>query len=542
MATQKLPSFLSDLDFSLDKQRLQLHAVPGKKNVFSIGLEADHHYGLLVNFKEQSAELKDGYSLTQYHNGYTTTYTQWDDCEPDSYKAGSFETWVREALLKDIHRQLSWHIESFLEDDIASNIDALILLCEDFAQLPEFEFTHYGNKSLHFTILAAIHRSRENQSISDSDRRLFESFMEEFQKDSTESAQQILSVILALMPEIPTVISEYYHQLLETRYGLNSEEELPLEYLSYQSNFVAKMSKNERSFHNAALLQKCTSSAHCHTMAAALSDYPEESRAYIEKGLSFTPDDLSLLIFAETFYLNQKEDEQLKDVRRRITALDGTSGSDNNIQDTINRYTQLCNDYQYFSPSTDSSVTAIELLELEGELNQYWLGQLPPPTSLNRDLVETQLIAQQRFLSSGSASVVGWLRNCQRYQEVVDYTMTIVDQVELNRLRHHSNTRGFEAFINNALGAFLDSQDEAHIQQAIQLMDGLERAIPTWKSRDGFYNRACVAARAGQIERALNCIKEMKRLKFSIQEMKWDSDLKILHQHPDFLALFGANA
>lgn len=211
-----------------------------------------------------------------------------------------------------------------------------------------------------------------------------------------------------------------------------------------------------------------------------------------------------------------------------------------NIQQMINRYTRLCNDYQYFKPATNTKQTAPELLKLEAKLNAYWFGRLPDRTCLSRSVLENQLIEQQRFLSSGSASIVGWKRNNRKYQEVVDYMMPLLKQKELCVLRHKSNAWGFEAFLNNGLSCFLDSQNKQHIAQAMKLLNMLEGCIPKWHTRMIAYTFACITARAGEIDRCFGYIDDAIANGDSIHSMMKDSDFANVQNHPTFKAMMNA--
>ena len=217
--------------------------------------------------------------------------------------------------------------------------------------------------------------------------------------------------------------------------------------------------------------------------------------------------------------------------------MDEPARADTNIQQSIDRYTQLCNDYQYFNPSTNTRQTAPELLRLEAKLNAHWLEMLTQATSLSRSAMEERLIEQHRFLSTGSASVCGWMRNQKRYQEVVDYMMPLYNQKELCLLRHKSNPRGFEAFINNGLSCFLDSQKEEHIQKAMQLLNILDSCITKWQSKLVPYTFACITARAGATDRCFKYIELALSQGDTIHSMAHDSDFANVHNHPRFLAL-----
>ena len=344
--------------------------------------------------------------------------------------------------------------------------------------------------------------------------------------------------MLNLLTTVPDCITTYHESIVTKIYDLSKcKEDNPLQFTTYWIQNLKNQSPKVRSVHHQYLLPICNTPTLCHTIAAGLFEWPEEAELYLEKGLSLRPDNISLLMIAETFYLNHPKSDMLERIRLRIKAMDVNSSSTKNIQRMINRYTRLCNDYQYFDPSTNTKKTARELLRLEAKLNRHWLHTLPNPTCLSRPIVEQQLIDQNRFLSAGSASICGWMRNQKRYQEVVDYMMPLVDQGELCLLRHKTNSWGFEAFMGNGLSCFLDSQVEEHIPQAIQIMDVLEQHISNWTTRHSLYAFACVAARANQLDRALKYVRQALNCDVDITNFANDSDMVNLHDHPDFIEL-----
>ncbi|MGB0648564.1 MAG: TPR end-of-group domain-containing protein, partial [Bradymonadia bacterium] len=152
-------------------------------------------------------------------------------------------------------------------------------------------------------------------------------------------------------------------------------------------------------------------------------------------------------------------------------------------------------------------------------------------------LVEQRLITDNRFLSAGSASYLGWLRTQGRHQEVVDELMKMKDDGELITLRNKCNQCGFEALLNNALDSFLDSQVERHIEQAIELLDAIEPFMLPLAYDDAPYNLACVAARTGQVERAIKFIETGVKNGVCIRTMSKDKDLQNVWTHPNFIQL-----
>ena len=543
MSKQPLPDFLKDLTFTLDGEAYRLFPVPKRDNWFVLGLKDYGYYAnsLFVNFDEEMAEIKDSHSIRKYRAGQTKLHTHWDDREPQWDQAEPFEAWIRENVLKDIHRQLSWHMErTFSKSPDSSNIEVYERLCKDFAQLPNFEFPDHPNGSLRFSLLAAIHRSRCSGSVTETDRAIFVQFIDEIKTGDLFEREEhhFLSLTLNLLPTVPDIIMDYYEEILSGMYDASEcKNNEVLQFTSYWVENLKNKGTKERNLHHKHLLPICTTTTLCHAMAAGLFEWPDEAELYFDKGLSLKPDNISLLVIAETFYLNHSRSDMLEKIRLRIKAMDVKAPSTKNIQSMIDRYTQLCNDYQYFDPSTDSRKTARELLKLEAKLNTYWFNLLPNPKSLSRQIVEEQLIEQKRFLSAGSASICGWMRNQQRYQEVVDYMMPLCNQLELCTLRHKTYATGFETFVNNGLSCFLDSQNATHIKQAIQIVNALETIIPEWVTGLILYTFVCITARANQLDRCIEYVVLALEKGESIQSMAQDVDCQNVWQHPRFLEL-----
>lgn len=541
MPMQSVPEFLSDLIFTIGGKTLQLFPVPNKDNLWHFGIDPDKHkkYGVFANFESEYAEIRDNYSVKFYRSGTVRWHTCFDQETPDANEAPPFKEWLRNEVLKDISRLIMWHLSDvFTQHPIADNIELYKNICGEFTNLPKFEFQHHNHSGMVFDVLSTIHRNIINKTLP-SDQLIFPRFIESIQEDtpSNQSLSTIVQLILNLMPTIPDCVRTYYANKMMQEYGYNDLKPLTVERLQYLSKFIKKLTPVERSFHHNILLRRCTTSGLCHVMAAAVFDHPKESEPYIQKGLSCTPDDISLLVIAETFYLNHPNAKQLQQIRKRIQKMGVKSNGNDQIQIWINRYTHLCNDYQYFNPSTDTTTTAAELLELESKLNLHWLMMVPEQSSLSRPLVEEQLIEQRRFLSAGSAGICGWLRNQKRYQDVVDYMMPLCNQLELCTLRHKTYPKGFELFLNNGLSCFLDSQNEKHIKQAIQIIDALETIIPEWSTGEALYTFACITSRSNDLERCMDYILHALDKNESINEMAKDSDFQNVRNHPRFLEL-----
>jgi uncharacterized NAD-dependent epimerase/dehydratase family protein len=95
----------------------------------------------------------------------------------------------------------------------------------------------------------------------------------------------------------------------------------------------------------------------------------------------------------------------------------------------------------------------------------------------------------------------------------------------------------FEIFISNGLSSFLDSQEEKHISQAIEVVERLETVFPYWTQSHLLYTLGCIMSRAGQLEKALEYIKQALEKGENIYNMKKDTDFKVLWKDPRFLDL-----
>ena len=207
------------------------------------------------------------------------------------------------------------------------------------------------------------------------------------------------------------------------------------------------------------------------------------------------------------------------------------------LQEKINRYNELTADWRAYQPSADDpDAEGARLMALEAEINATWRAEFAEETGLVRSELQRRRVSEGRFLSGGSAAVLGWLRVQGRFQEVVDLFCAQVDDAELIRLRHESQVFAFELLVNNALGAFLDSGEPAHIERAVQCVDALE-AIIQWKTHSTDYQLACVFARAGLTGRALDMVERAVDGGHAIETMARDSDLASVVDEPRFVRL-----
>lgn len=197
------------------------------------------------------------------------------------------------------------------------------------------------------------------------------------------------------------------------------------------------------------------------------------------------------------------------------------------VQAWINEYNDLSREFAASSPIEDDEVEerALRLVSVEGRLNRYWL-------TVHSQRLD-RCVEDGRFLSSGSAGYVGWLRKHERYDEAMRYVCSNMTDIALSHLRHRTHPLAFETYVSNGLGSFLDSRDADHIECAVDLLDDL-RQVVTFRTGDALYQCACVHARAGRIDSALDLVERAAAAGESIRAMAHDSDLAAIVNHPRF--------
>jgi len=545
-----LPAFLSDLTFSINGNDLVAFPLQDDPEILHLHVRCNRYtdVGLFVRLKQKTAEVKCSQAITTYKRGKEMCYVAWDPNYPTPTDAGPFEDWVRFQLIKDIDRMLAWHIEGNIRKfPIMENRDHYVSFCKDFAALPNFDMTHHAERSFIYEMLGAVHRVVTAGTVTETDEAIFERFTEAREQNnlafSEDLAEACFNIALCVLPTIPKPLRVSIEKRVAELFTPHeaSADEMSSEYLWRIVKPIMGSPKAFREQAHPHLLKLCTTTELCHVLVAAFQKFPDEAEMYIHHGLSLKPESVSLLIAAETFYLQTTENEILDHIRDRIRAFGVRPNGSTNVQAWIDRYTHLTNDFQYFKPKTNTTETVPELLEIEASLNQHWMGLVHQIHPLAREAFQKELITQNRFLSAGSSSVVGWLRNEHRYQEVVDYMMPLQADGELCLLRHKTYPRGFESFLSNGLSCFLDSQEEEHIGQALQLVGAIEPILSPWQTGDVLYALGCIAARAGETQRALTYVRQAIEKGESIESMAKDPDFRSIWEHPDFIELTQAS-
>jgi hypothetical protein len=205
------------------------------------------------------------------------------------------------------------------------------------------------------------------------------------------------------------------------------------------------------------------------------------------------------------------------------------------------RYTALFKKWQNYKPSSKNPLAEGEaFIELEKIINKAWLKHLTTASESERSRTRDRLTYNRRFVCSATTCVLSWMRIQKNFDRATVIFKEQVDDIELLKLRYESNQFNFEHMINSVFGAFLDSKKDEHIALALELLDIIESHCE-WQHGQCEYQLACVYARAGMIDRALDMVELYAKNGGSSVHMANDEDLAIIHNHPRFLAVINAS-
>jgi hypothetical protein len=331
MKTAPLPDFLADLYFTLNGKPLQMFAV--KDGRWRIGIEHNGEYddrGVIINLETECAQRKTGYSISFYSDGSSITHTQWDDeeCPATRYEGYTFQSWVRGNVIRDIEGSLDSHLERLERNFRTHNkkLEAYQRFCEDCSHLTTVHLP--TSDTIGYLFLGAVHRQRINEPLK-SDTKIFSTFREEMTNSWSDrhkkKLRRLFEIGLHFLPMLPSSLRALVKSEIEAEYvGFNltdmSENKFN-KFVRKQAKHIATLRPFARELHLQQLLPHLQTASLCYTLASELSDLPKEANLCIQKGLKLDPSDFSLLVFAETFYLQHNKPKKLKFIHKRMKRL-----------------------------------------------------------------------------------------------------------------------------------------------------------------------------------------------------------------------------
>jgi len=171
----------------------------------------------------------------------------------------------------------------------------------------------------------------------------------------------------------------------------------------------------------------------------------------------------------------------------------------------------------------------LRLLELEATLNAHWLAHPKP--------LYERLVNEHRFVCGGSTLWVTMCRDHKDYGPVLETMEAIFSDWSFVKLLHDSNRTSLYALVMNGCGGLLDSPDPRALPVAERLVRGALSLFSESPHPHTAYNYACVLARVGDSDLALEYVRYCVDHGESKSEIYNDSDFKSLREDPRFLEL-----
>ena len=207
------------------------------------------------------------------------------------------------------------------------------------------------------------------------------------------------------------------------------------------------------------------------------------------------------------------------------------------ISKLIEQYNKLRSDFAHYSPSGQGPYQdGEELIRIESEINQFWRNELEGLEGLALSETTRRITESGRFLSAGSSAYFGWLRNMGQHDVVVNGLITQTNDLKLCELRHRSHPRVFEGMLNNALGSFIDGGNDEHARKGAEIIERLE-AVMSWGTNEALYQFACIFARSGRLDRAIEFTRRTIELGTNKHDIELVRDFDNARHDPRFLAL-----
>ena len=466
----------------LDRLNLRIEAQGDGEWTVQIGTLGYQAIELSLWPEQQSGELESSQSVFRYAEQRVCFTTPWDDEWTDCTPEGGLTLveWTESSLGKLIARHLDWEVESALEDPLGGG--ALDSLAHQLQQVEAFGAARAELSPLLLGLMA-----------------LSGSLIRAYRGDAS-AAKTVIDAIV------------------DSPGALDDPE-------SVCFLLIAAGSWSVPEEHRALLVQRLAPRLEAETRRIA--------ERYTTEPHAFRP--LKHVIDTAAPPIAQCIARCLEDL---MQAHEPDNPEEREVLKQIQRYQALHRDWQCYRPSASDPLAEGEVfLELEAAINRHWRGHLDREQGLTRDAIASQLTQDGRFLSGASTTVLGWMRDQHLYDAVVERFCAQMLDVELLELQYRSQQPSFECLVNNALGAFLDSGVEVHIDRAMACVDTLE-TFAQWQGRDVLYQIACVLSRAGHLDRALASLEAAVDRGASMHHILRDTDLAAVRTHPDFDARF----
>ncbi|MGB0591101.1 MAG: TPR end-of-group domain-containing protein [Myxococcota bacterium] len=486
--------------------------------MYKVDLQAPQDsWGLFVDLKRERGTYHDSQSVEEYRDGYVYGHVRRQHDHLGTPR--EFPDWLRERVTELIHELVRGHIDRTYDclekSDREDKAHMVAAMCRDIAALPRLpEVQPFGCQSL-CDALTAILSAHEQGIMTQQAAVLVRTFLDEYSEPPFRQRlrDKTIQHAFALLPEdVPASILDDLEARAKAKLAkATSDGELTLQNAASVGRLLELQPAHLRPIYNGLVLPRCDTAELCFAMATALSASPVEAAEHAQRGLQLSPTHGGL---------------------RRVTEiLGGGSSAFQDAADIAKHYEDLLPKVLYKRNSPDLKGNDQKLIDAEARLNRFWMSVLPPRADPSWEQAADTLCLQDKFKVRGSEAYLTWCRVQQRNDEGVDYFLRCVQDVELTQLQHRVSGH-CETYLAQGFSCMLDTQRPEHIEQASEVITKLE-AVLTWTTKHVYYALACIASRAGQLERALDYATRSVDLGHEAEVMLTDPDFANLMADPE---------
>ena len=512
-----LPDFLADLQLSLAGKPLALHPVSWDQGMYAVALDApEGSWGLFVDLEQERGRHHDSQTVEEYKQGSVYGHVRSLHDHVGTPKA--FEDWLRERVTKLIHQLVGRHIDGTYDrleqEGVAATASTLAAMCHEIAALPPLpKVEPFGCQPI-CDALAAILKAHERGTMQDDEAATVRFFLDEYNEPAFRKhlRDQTIRHAFVLLPDvIPHPVRDYLEASAREQFDkYTNGSKLTVENTASIGRLLELQPAHLRPIYNDFIVPRCDNAALCFAMATTLSADPAVAARYAEMGRQHEPTHVGLSRFTEILRTHPTAFQEAADQAKAYEAL----------------WPKVLNE----ANTSDLQGNDEKLLEVEAWLNRFWMELLPPRHDPSWEEIVETLCAQVRFKARGSEAYLTWCRYQGREDEGVDYFLRCVDDLDRTQLQHRSDWH-CGPYLAQAFSCMLDTQRPEHIEQALEVIARLESVL-TWKNQHVFYALACIASRAGQLERALGYAKQSVDLGHDAAPMLTDPDFNNLMADP----------
>jgi len=274
----------------------------------------------------------------------------------------------------------------------------------------------------------------------------------------------------------------------------------------------------------------------------------------IERAMKLRGESSDLLAMLSALLWSSGQAQRAARVDVRLKGLGFELGIQGQIEEYLTLYNRISAHQRETGRIPLSERTAVtRVVELENLLNLYWSiepiriaerrrsaqSNSPIPVAGRVDVLD-RLTTEHRFVCGGSVLWVSMWRDERRYDLAMHRMKEVFSDWELVRLICASNKPSLEALLNNGCAALLDSPSPEALPLAHRIMTRALDELPEPELSDLNYHYACVFARCGDVDSALDRLRRCLAAGESRSVIRGDSDFDLIREDDRFEALLAS--